>query len=68
VSKIWSNDARVGCKTPSSLVKLIIFKINLEEELNEFEGSFERKELNEDLFQVSLVKNFVDYSFGHYIF
>jgi hypothetical protein len=50
------------------LVELINFEINLEEELNEFEGSFEWKELNEDWFQVSLVMNFVGYSFGHYVF
>jgi hypothetical protein len=40
VSKIWPNDVRVGCKTPSSLVELINFEINLEE-LNEFESSVE---------------------------
>jgi hypothetical protein len=42
VSKIWLNDVRVGCKTPSSLVELINFEINLEE-LSKFEGSFSEK-------------------------
>jgi hypothetical protein len=41
VSKIWPNDVKVGCKTPFLLVELINFEINLKEELNEFEGSFE---------------------------
>lgn len=48
MSKTWPNDVKVSCKSPSLLVKLINFEINLKEELNEFEGSFEWKELNED--------------------
>ncbi len=37
----WSNDARVGCKVPNNLVELIDFELDLEQELYEFEGSFE---------------------------
>jgi hypothetical protein len=46
ISKNWLNDARVSCKAPSKLRKLI--EIDLEQELNEFESSFEWHELNED--------------------
>jgi hypothetical protein len=48
VNKNWPNDVRVGCKAPSSLVKLIGFEIDIEEDLDEFESSFELEELNED--------------------
>ncbi len=48
VSKNWPNDVKVGCKAPSTLTKLIYSKIDLENELDEFDGSFEWKELNDD--------------------
>jgi hypothetical protein len=38
---------RVGCKSLSSLLKLIDYQIYLKE-LDEFESSFEQEELNED--------------------
>jgi hypothetical protein len=34
------NDPRVGCKAPNNLIKLDL-KLNLKEELNEFESPFE---------------------------
>jgi hypothetical protein len=37
----WPNDAKVGCKALSNLVELINFQLNLEDELDEFESSFE---------------------------
>jgi hypothetical protein len=37
VKKNWPNDVRVGCKVPFSLVKLIDFEIDTEEDLDEFE-------------------------------
>jgi len=42
VSKNWPNDPRDGCKPPSNLVELIKTYLNFEEELEKFEGSFER--------------------------
>jgi len=41
VNKNWPNDVKVGCKAPSNLVELIDSETNLEDELNEFEGSLE---------------------------
>ncbi len=43
--KNWPNDLRIGCKFPSSLVDFIENDLNLEEELEEFEGAFERDKL-----------------------
>lgn len=43
VSKNCPNDVKVGCKDPSTLIKLIDSKIDLEEELDEFDGSFNEK-------------------------
>jgi hypothetical protein len=45
VNKNWPNDRRIGCKSPSSLIDLIESDFNLEEELEEFEGAFERDEV-----------------------
>ncbi len=42
MSKNWPNDLRIGCKSSSSLVDFIESDFNLEEELEEFEGAFER--------------------------
>jgi hypothetical protein len=41
----WPNDLRVGCKSPLNLVELIEIDLNLEEELEEFQGTFERDKL-----------------------
>jgi len=45
VSKNWSNDPRVRCKSPSSLIEFI--KVNGHLELEQFEGEFERDEVPE---------------------
>ncbi len=47
VSKNWPNDPSIGCKSPSSLVDFIESDLNLEEELEEFEGAFERDKVVE---------------------
>jgi hypothetical protein len=39
MNKNWLNDARMGCKALNNLVKLIDSKLDLEQELNEFESS-----------------------------
>jgi hypothetical protein len=44
VSKKWPNDPRVG-SFPTNLVELIEVDVELEEELEEFEGSFDRDEI-----------------------
>jgi hypothetical protein len=41
VNKNWPNDSRVGCKPIYSLVKFIQTYLSFEEELEEFESSFE---------------------------
>jgi len=43
--KVGPIDLRVGCKSPSSLIKLIGIDANLEEELEQFERTFERYEI-----------------------
>ncbi len=45
VSKNWSNNPRVGCFT--NLVELIEANAKLEEELEEFEGCFDRCEIKD---------------------
>jgi hypothetical protein len=45
VSKNWPSDPKDGCKPPSNLVKLIQIDLGFEEELEEFEGSFEQDEI-----------------------
>jgi hypothetical protein len=44
MSKYWPNDFRVG-SFPNNLVKLIKANVEWEEELEEFEGSFDRNEI-----------------------
>jgi hypothetical protein len=39
------NDARADCKSPSDLVEFIEMDEQLEEELQEFEGEFEKDEI-----------------------
>jgi hypothetical protein len=41
VNKIWPSDPRDGCKPPFNLAKLIQTYLGFEEELEEFESSFE---------------------------
>jgi hypothetical protein len=38
---------RIGCKSPSSFANFIKSVLNLEEELEEFEGAFERDKVVE---------------------
>ncbi len=47
VNKNWPNDPRIGCKSPSNLVEFLEKDVDLEEELKEFEGEFERDEVVE---------------------
>ncbi len=47
MSKNWSNDPRIGCKSPFNLVDVIENDLDLEEELEEFEGAFESNEVVE---------------------
>ncbi len=45
VSQNWPSDPRDGCKLPFNLVELIQTYLCFEEELEEFEGSFEWDEI-----------------------
>ncbi len=45
VNKNWPNDYKIGCKSPSNLLELIGIDADLEEELEQFEGAFERDEI-----------------------
>ncbi len=45
LNKNWPNDTYVGCKAPHNLAKLIDSILNLTQELDEFEDSFEQDEL-----------------------
>jgi hypothetical protein len=45
VNKNWPNDCRVGCNFPSNLFELIGIDANLEKELEQFEGAFEKYEI-----------------------
>ncbi len=45
VSQNWPNDPKVGCNMSSTLVKFIEKNEIVEEELEEFEGEFEREEI-----------------------
>ncbi len=47
MSKIWPNDARVDHKAPSNLVKWLDFELDLKQEFDKFENSFEQDELKE---------------------
>jgi len=47
VNKNWPNDLIIGYKSPSNLLEFLERDINLEEELEEFEGEFERDEVIE---------------------
>jgi hypothetical protein len=45
VSKNGPSDPRDGCKLPSNFAELIQIDLGFEEELEEFEGSFEQDEI-----------------------
>jgi hypothetical protein len=45
VNKNWHNGSRIGCKSPYNLLEFLERDINLEEELKEFEGEFEKMKL-----------------------
>ncbi len=47
VSKNWPNDLRVGCKSPFNLVEFIEVDQDIEEELEQFKGNFEKDEVFE---------------------
>jgi hypothetical protein len=66
MNKDWLNDFRVGCKSPSnSLSKVIKIDVDLEEELEMFEGAFEKDEVVE--MQKSM-KNIVSNHFFKFLF
>ncbi len=48
VNKNCPNDAKASYKTPHNLIDLIDFEINLEQEWDELEDSFEWDALKED--------------------
>ncbi len=48
MNQIWPNDAKASCMTPNNLVNLIDFELDLEQELDGFEDSFEQDALKED--------------------
>jgi hypothetical protein len=47
VNKNWPNDPMIGCKSRFNLVELIGIDVDLEEEFEEFEGTFKRDEFME---------------------
>jgi hypothetical protein len=55
MNKTWLNDAKVCCQTLSNLVELITFEMHLENELDEFERSFEQDELKKRLILCYLI-------------
>jgi len=42
VNKSWLSDISMGCKSPFNLVRLFQTNLGFEEELEEFESSFEQ--------------------------
>jgi len=47
INKNWLNDSWIGCKFSSNLIEFFEKDINLEKELEEFEGEFEKDEVVE---------------------
>jgi len=45
VNKSWLSDISIGCKLPFNLRRLFQTNLGFEEELEEFEGSFEQDEI-----------------------
>ncbi len=42
INKNWPNDPRIWCKSPFNLLKFLEMDMDLEEELEQFEGKFEK--------------------------
>ncbi len=64
VNKSWPNDATMGCKARNNSIKLINFELDLVQELDEFESSFEWDEVKEtwfDVFCVIYLSNVITY-------
>jgi hypothetical protein len=49
VNKNWPKDHRIRCKSPFNLLEFLERDMDLEEELEEFEGEFEKNEIVEVL-------------------
>jgi hypothetical protein len=47
VNRNWLNGPIIGCKSPSNSMEFLEMDVDLEEELEEFEGDFERDEVVE---------------------
>ncbi len=47
VNKNWPNDPRIGYKSPSNLLEFFEKDMDLKEELEKFEGEFEKDEVVE---------------------
>jgi hypothetical protein len=47
INKNWPNDLKISCKSPSSLVEFLEKNIDVEKQLQEFEGEFKRDEIVE---------------------
>jgi hypothetical protein len=62
VNKYWPNDAKIGWKSPSSLLDVIEIDFNLEEE---FEGAFERDKVVELKIWINLFYKFL-YIFSNF--
>jgi hypothetical protein len=60
VNKSWQSVLNIGCKQPFNLMKLIQTNIGFQEELEEFEGSFEQDEIV-DIYNVE--KKFTKFHF-----
>ncbi len=45
MNKNQPNDCKVGCKSPLNLLKFIGIDVDLEKELQQFEGAFEKDEI-----------------------
>jgi hypothetical protein len=60
VNKSWLSDISIGCKLPFNLRRLFQTNLGFEEELEEFEGSFEQDEIV-DIYNVG--KKFTIYFF-----
>ncbi len=47
MSKNWPNNSKVGCKASSNVIQIIEMDEDLDKELEQFEGDFERDEVFE---------------------
>jgi hypothetical protein len=47
VNKIWPNDPKIRCKYPFNVIELLERDIDLEEQLEKFEGEFKKDEVVE---------------------